>query len=161
MNIFATHFDPLECARFLDDKRVVKMVLETAQLLSTATLLSGGTATYKVTHKNHPCSVWVRQTRSNYLWTLEHFKGLLQEYTKRFNKIHACSKFLLEYESGANNIPEGKQTSFVNCTTLKDESDVHLAYRKYLAEKWLKDKRIPTWNKRLSPSQNVVSLSSS
>ena len=67
MNIFATNSDPALAAKFLDDKRVVKMCLESAQLLCTAVIECGGEAPYKSIHKNHPCSIWVRKSRSNYM----------------------------------------------------------------------------------------------
>lgn len=145
MNIFVVHSSPQKCANYLDDKRVVKMVLETAQLLATSINLSGGNAFYKTTHKNHPCSIWVRQSRGNYLWTLELFKELCKEYTKRYGKIHACHKYTNEFIIGMSLIPEGKILPFVNCTPFKNETDVFEAYKKYLNEKWNKDKRKPRW----------------
>ena len=73
MNIFASHPDALKCAQYLDDKRVVKMVLETAQMLSTAIQLDSDydykDLVYKPTYANHPCNVWVRQSK--------HYKGRL------------------------------------------------------------------------------------
>ena len=52
MNIFYLHHDPKLCAQYHVDKHVVKMILETAQLLSTAHWLSGGEGPYRATHKN-------------------------------------------------------------------------------------------------------------
>jgi hypothetical protein len=64
-----------------------KMILETAQLLSTA-LRARHTSmpVYKSTHINHPCSIWVRENKSNYSWTLKHFSALIQEKIARTGK---------------------------------------------------------------------------
>lgn len=146
MNIFASSSNPEESAAYLDDKRVIKMVLESAQLLSTAINECGGRGPYKTTHKNHPCSVWCRTTSANYNWLLEHFKALCSEYSKRYNKIHKCEVLLAEFKRGINLIPSGKLTTFPNCTIFKEISNPEEAYKKYLDYKWQNDKRIPKWN---------------
>lgn len=97
MNIFVTSLDPVACAQALDDRRLVKMVLETAQLLSTVHRWYGTAIkddVYKATHVNHPCSVWLRLSRGNYDWLLRHFQALLEEYTYRYNKKHSCQLML-------------------------------------------------------------------
>jgi hypothetical protein len=121
------------------------MVLETAQLLATAINVSGGKASYRTTHVNHPCSIWVRQSKGNYQWTLQLFKELLQEYENRYGRIHKCRDYMLEFCSGVDLMPEGEMTPFVNCTPFKDEADVFVAYKACLQEKWKNDKRKPTW----------------
>ena len=67
MNIFVISQNPDECAQALDDLRLNKMILETAQLLSTAIRFHGytGNLAYKATHINHPCSIWARTSRGN------------------------------------------------------------------------------------------------
>jgi hypothetical protein len=95
MNLFTVSTCPVTCARQLPDKLVVKMILETAQLLSTAhhevmgTTEAYGVPLYKPTHKNHPCAVWVRASRNNYHWAFDHFVALCEEYTRRYGKVHA------------------------------------------------------------------------
>ena len=80
MNIFYLDRDPHEAARLQCDKHVVKMILETAQLLSTAhNELDGGQIAYKTTHKNHPSAVWARKSLDNYLWLYRHLEGLGSE----------------------------------------------------------------------------------
>lgn len=145
MNIFASDSCPYKSASFLDDKRVVKMSLETTQLLCTAVKLRGGISPYRTTHVNHPSSIWVRASRANYLWTLKHLDALLKEYTARYGKIHKCGQYYDVLQDGVALIPEGELTEFPNCTTFKTMSDVNLAYRLYLNEKWKNDKRTPTW----------------
>lgn len=84
MNIFVTSLCPIESARNLDDRRVVKMTLESAQLLST---YLGGNP-YKITHARHPCTLWVSDHTSHAVWLYRHFLALSEEYTYRFDKTH-------------------------------------------------------------------------
>lgn len=75
MNIFVLSLDPFEAASMQCDKHVVKMVLETAQILSTVkTLLNEEGAPYKPTHVNHPCVTWAKITE-NRRWLTWHLKG--------------------------------------------------------------------------------------
>jgi len=92
MNIFVSSFDPIESAQFLDDKRVVKMCLESAQILSTVMNENGLNGPYKTTHKNHPIVKWVKESSENYWWLIEHFSALCDEYNLRFNKEHKCNQ---------------------------------------------------------------------
>jgi len=125
------------------------MVLESAQLLSTAMSSLGLESPYRSTHVNHPCSKWTRASKANYQWLLRHFVALCGEYTARYEKTHKCESFLRLFEEAASAFPEQKQTPFANCTTYKDEPDTCKAYRQYLADKWAKDKRRPTWGRKL------------
>ena len=69
MNIFYLDRNPILAADKQCDRHVVKMILETAQLLSTAHYeLDGESPAYKPTHKNHPSAVWVRKSLDHYLW---------------------------------------------------------------------------------------------
>ena len=89
MNIFYLSRDPYKAARLQCDKHVVKMILETAQLLSTAHVeLDGIQLAYKATHKNHPSAVWVRSNREHYRWSYQHMVALGAEYTRRYGKVH-------------------------------------------------------------------------
>ena len=88
MNIFVTDRDPFIAAQNLCDAHVVKMILESCQLLSTQDRLHGLTeGRYKMTHVNHPCRLCLENS-SNYLWLELHLKGLLREYQERFGKRH-------------------------------------------------------------------------
>ncbi len=91
MNIFYIHTSPYTSAKAMSDKHVVKMILESAQLLSTAHhLLESKNAPllYKPTHAKHPSAVWVRQSKAHYEWLYEHFIALCEEYTNRYGKVH-------------------------------------------------------------------------
>lgn len=86
MNIFVLNEDPLLAAHDHCNKHVVKMIVESAQLLVTA--FPAGTTAYKHTHFNHPCAKWVRASLANWWWLWRHHTEMCAEYTKRYNKIH-------------------------------------------------------------------------
>lgn len=90
MNIFFLDTDVRKCAEYHVDKHVVKMILETSQLLCGAHHVtnSGYDIPYKLSHKNHPCSIWVRESLSNYLYLCELGLELCREYTYRYGKRH-------------------------------------------------------------------------
>lgn len=91
MNIFYLSTDPEKAAQMMYNKHVVKMILESAQLLCTAHVISDGEnadVPYKVTHKNHPSAIWARESTSNYKWLYDHMIALGEEYTRRYGKKH-------------------------------------------------------------------------
>lgn len=92
MNIFVLDSDPIIAAKMACDQHVVKMVTESAQMLSTAHRVMGDkeydNILFKATHVNHPCNKWVRNNYWNYLWLWKHYNALGQEYTRRYNKSH-------------------------------------------------------------------------
>ena len=89
MNIFYLHSCPVKAATLQYNKHVVKMILETAQLLCTAHHeLNNHNVPYKSTHRNHPSAIWARQDAANYTWLYRHMLGLGKEYTKRYGKTH-------------------------------------------------------------------------
>jgi hypothetical protein len=133
INIFFIDEDPYEAARWAVDKHVVKMIVETAQMLSTAHRLLDGTETvkmvldkngrprkkkvwvlpdhredkfYNVTHANHPSTVWTRTSVENYNWLVDHLHGLLQEYTYRYDKIHATDRIFFDLQSPPLNLKD-------------------------------------------------------
>ncbi len=151
MNIFASHPCPWQSAAALDNSRVVKMVLETAQLLSTTMYeLDNAEPPYRPTHNNHPCAVWARQTTGNYEWLLDHYLALGYEYTYRFAKAHKSAQFISVFD-GIKGLPTGSFQPHPNCTPFKHIQDTCLAYRMTLADKWNKDKRRPSWGVRGQP----------
>lgn len=133
MNIFYVHPDPVIAAQSLVDKHVVKMILESAQLMSTAHRILDGQQVdaksktgrktkrwilpderehtiYTATHVNHPSAVWCRASVENYLWLVEHFAGLLDEYTHRYKKRHKCFDLLMPLQSPPHNLKEWDMT---------------------------------------------------
>lgn len=111
MNIFYLSNDPNKAASYQYNKHVVKMILETAQLLCTAhhELGSNVEVPYKPTHKNHPSAVWVRSSVEAYMWTYEHMLALGREYTRRYGKQHLtiskCRELLYTLPKNISNAP--------------------------------------------------------
>jgi hypothetical protein len=108
MNIFYLDKDTQKCAKYHNDKHVVKMILETAQLLCGVHWVTGGEAPYKLSHKNHPCSIWARTNQSNYRWLCELGLELCLEYEKRYGKVHKSRAIILYCYDYIPNIPVGK-----------------------------------------------------
>lgn len=146
MNIFILHQDPKIAAQMLFDKHVVKMALETAQLLSN---VNGGP--YKLTHINHPCTLWLNKGIENYSWLVKHGIAICNEYKYRYNKEHKCEEIIYALETPVVSLPEGK-TDFVQC--MPDEyksNDPVVAYREYYKSKasfanWTKRPKPEWWN---------------
>ena len=90
MNIFYLDKDPIAAAVVQYNKHVVKMILESAQMLCAAHHILGDPddVPYKLAHKNHPCTIWVRENSLHYDWLYEHMIALGDEYTARYNKTH-------------------------------------------------------------------------
>ena len=90
MNIFVVDKDPKVAATMLCDKHVVKMIVETAQMLCTVIHKQGVAAKipYRATHKNHPCTIWAGETRANWDWLVTHGLAMCKEYTKRYGRVH-------------------------------------------------------------------------
>ena len=107
MNIFFIDEDPVKAAYHQTDKHVVKMTLESAQLLSTCRRYYGDSSSclYKSTHINHPSNLWVRESLDNYLWLCHHFKALCDEYTFRYYKTHKCMQLLFKFGEPLEGIP--------------------------------------------------------
>lgn len=94
MNLFWLSLDPEECAKLHCDKHVVKMPLETVQMLNTAHWLHGNDAPYGAVHQKHPCTIWVAQSIENYrlAWWLGYY--LFKEYTYRYGRTHKSESVL-------------------------------------------------------------------
>ena len=95
MNIFYLDKDPVKAAQYQYNKHVVKMILESAQMLCTAHHhyaeelgYDNSYIPYKKAHYNHPSTIWTRQNSRNYYWLYHHMLALGDEYTKRYNKTH-------------------------------------------------------------------------
>ena len=103
MNIFYLHSDPREAAKLQYNKHVVKMILESAQMLCTAHHCYGDryqreNVPYKQAHLNHPSTIWARRSKATYMWLFKHMMALGYEYWLRYGKQHLsiskCSMFL-------------------------------------------------------------------
>jgi hypothetical protein len=175
MNIFYLDRDVKTCATYHNDKHVVKMILEYAQLLSTAHRMLDGkeyidassgrrikrwrlehdqmeNMLYKASHINHPSAIWARQSNNNYNWLMCLFQELLQEYTYRYGKIHATDRLVYWLRQPPKNIPVGYLTQ--PTPAMPDEykvtGDSLQSYRNYYigAKKTMakwKNRPIPEW----------------
>jgi len=94
MNIFHLDKDPKICAEYHCDKHVVKMILETAQMLSTAYRKKFGDNDdlYKTAYPKHPMTIWVGDSGNNFFWSVQLLDQLLYQYTLRYNKVHKTIK---------------------------------------------------------------------
>jgi hypothetical protein len=162
MNIFYLHHDTKICAEWHVDRHAVKMILEYAQLLSTAHRVLDGqeviglsktgrkakrwklndnrdTILYSATHMNHPSAVWARQSKDNYIWLTELLNALCKEYTYRYGKVHKVEHSGL-LSTLVNNTPIN-----ISCTNIFTEPTTAMpdeykvigssiqSYRKYYA----------------------------
>jgi hypothetical protein len=109
MNIFFLHRDPEICAQYHCDKHVVKMIVETAQILSTVARKNGvdNNDLYRPTHINHPSVKWAGQSRCHYNYLIELLYYLLQEYNNRYHKVHKTSRLLTPLTVSAYAVPDG------------------------------------------------------
>ncbi len=149
MNIFILDNDIEKCARFHCDKHVVKMILESAQMLSTGVRLSGLDEGYKMTHSNHPCCLWVSESLSNWNWLRELAKALNEEYRYRFEKSINHKSYDVIASLSLPNIRDLGLTPFVQVMpeAYRHKNPVH-AYRNYYkGEK----SNIFKWTKRADP----------
>lgn len=121
------------------------MILETAQLLSTAHRVLDGQLVevsffvdgldrrvkkkklwlledtrndvlYNATHMNHPSAIWARQSVENYNWLVEHLFALGDEYTYRYGKVHkTMTKLGYEIQSPPHNLRDWDMTPMPSC----------------------------------------------
>ena len=169
MNIFILSWIIEECARFHCDSHCVKMILETSQILSTcwhavnpveASVLLEENKIYRKTHINHPCCIWVRECKENYIWLCHLGIALCREYAFRYNKKLTDHKCYAKLYFFIHNIPpnlKGNKTNPGNITkpklampdTYKSDDAVY-SYRKYYLNekshlfKW-KNRPKPYW----------------
>ncbi len=151
MNIFVLSQDPVQAAKWHCDKHVVKMALESVQMLSTALWRYGEATSYKPAHQKHPCTLWAGDSRPNFSWLVAHSEALHDEYTARYGRTHASRRVLNEASRRLNTIPLGEQTTFVQAMPEEYKSVCAVeAYRKYyLGEKmsfakWKRNR--PEWS---------------
>ena len=174
MNIFYLNSNPKTCAEMHCDKHVVKMIIEYAQLMSTAHRILDGeeyidktangrsikrwrmqdekyeNGLMKASHINHPSNVWVRASKQNYTWLLKMWLHLLAEYTHRYGKQHACEKYIDFLYVAPKNI---RDVPFTEPTpAMPDEckivGDSVASYHKYYIDKKVS---FAKWTKRERP----------
>jgi hypothetical protein len=159
MNIFYLHVLASKAAEYHCDKHVVKMILETAQLLYSAHWELAPTGipegAYRKTHVNHPCAIWVRESLSNYRWLADLGYWLCREYRYRYgDKTHKTEAHILWLRA---NPPAGLVD--IGATpprqAMPDEykhPDPVVAYRIYYVENKLMLRGIVKYTRRKYPS---------
>lgn len=154
MQVVVSDTGPRMSAVNLDDKRVIKLLLEAGQLLCVWAEDQGIEVPYKRTKQGKVFVEWMHADVRNYGWMRDHFAGLCSEYTYRFGKKHKthCDVLhLLPY------IHVPPPSSFVNAAKHTGRGldfthlPVPLSYRAYLDARWETDKRSPVWTKRKRP----------
>lgn len=156
MNVFYLDRDPKISAQMHCDKHVVKMIIEYAQLMSTAHRVLDGEMYYgltkngrkikrwrldderedglmKASHVNHPSNIWVRSSNNNYTWLYYMWRSLCREYTYRYGKRHACEKYAEFIQNPPKNIPVDylRQPPQAMPDDVKVSGDSRTAYRDY------------------------------
>ena len=148
MNIFYLHRKRRKCAKYHGNKHVIKMILETAQLLCTAVWVCDpdhvlqdeknkiftyrGTRIYRKTHQNHPCAIWARENKKHFRWLRKFGLRLCDEYTYRYGKVHKTRE-ILEKLRTPTSLPEGVFHDPPQCMPdeYKVPNDSVQAYRNY------------------------------
>jgi len=178
MNIFILDLDPVIAAQMQCDKHVVKMLLESAQMLSTAHRIIDGNGVrglsksgkrsvlkwshptldevlYSAVHQNHPCTQWTMISKSNYQWHYAHFVALCDEYSYRYGKVHKTDGKLRDVlKFNPKNIPDLDLTEFPLAMGDNPEckiiEDPVKSYRKFYQTKQKRFKML--WTRRKVPS---------
>lgn len=173
MNIFVTNTCPIQSAKDHCAVHQRKIIVELAQMLSTAHHVHTpfpDPSLYKQTHINHPSNIWIRESQANYLWAYEHFKALCGFYKEATSKTHATEAKLLRVLSQVPSKLRGKDKLTPFAKAMPPEykgisSDATLCYQKYLNAKyseWLsRDKPIKVEFVVDTPSwlcKNVIKL---
>lgn len=160
MNLFYLDKNPKKCAEYHCDKHVCKMIVETAQMLSTAHHTNKNVSfalinnLYKPSYIHHPMTKWIGHTRGNYEYAHELLKYLLEQYTYRYKKTHACERLLSPLRIKPRFIDSGGFYDPPQCMpeqyqiTRTSEDFTVRAYRNYyISEK----KQFAKWNHSIQP----------
>ena len=173
MNIFILDENPKIAAEYHCDKHVVKMILESAQMLSTThwllslqlfnkemsdfkrvrdakefldlNLKENSKPPYKMTHVRHPCTIWTTESIENYNWHVKLLFYLCKEYTERYGRIHKTAQYIKWFVNNRPyNIPKTRMTPFKIC--MADEYKISTNPVDCYKEYYIKDKsRFAKW----------------
>jgi len=165
MNLFILSLCFRECAESMFDKHVSKILLEAVQMLCTTiqvidpeNKIQEKIKLYKIAHKNHPVTIWMRSSLENYIWTLNLVDAMHEEWKYRYehppDKIHKSyivAKYLREYAPSADKFPNKGLTKFALAMPVDCKCDDPVeAYRRYYQTP--EKQRIASWKKREKPS---------
>jgi len=164
MNLFILSWNFKECAEFMFDKHISKIILEAVQMLCTTIQIvdseneiQNKIKLYKIAHKNHPVTIWMRKSLANYLWTLNLVDAMHNEWKFRYNhpaekmhKSYIVAKYLREYAPTADKFPSVGLTPFALAMPIECKcNDPIASYRIYYQTK--EKQRIASWKKREKP----------
>lgn len=152
MNLFVLDKDIDKSIKYLCDKHIVKMTVETAQMLCTPYKDIIETP-YKITHYNHPCNKWARTSKKNYEYLIDYGRRIVKEFEFRYKKNHKSSRVI---EWCANNMhllkfDSEQQTEFARAMPdeFKNLKFTVSAYRQYYKTKsfakYNKGRSKPLW----------------
>jgi len=136
MNIFVLDYNTKLAAQYHCDKHIVKMILETAQIMCTTANHLGIESPYKSTHFNHPCTRWARESKHNFLWLMELFNELHEEWQYRFghstNHLSYQKLQEVEWDKVLDSLPNIGLTPFAQAMPEQYScDDAVVAYRDY------------------------------
>lgn len=152
MNILYLHPEPVVAATMQHDKHVVKMILESTQILSTVHARYGSTVeAYKPTHASHPCVRWAGDAVAHYQWLFRHAQGLCREYTGRYGRTHGCEAVLARLSRTPTGLHAPGWVPPPQCMPdeFKVAGDTVAAYRKYYLGAKVEN---ANWTRRTRPS---------
>jgi hypothetical protein len=150
MNIFVLSLNPYRCAVYHNQRHCTKMILEHIQMLSTACRESGIDVGYKTSHRFHPCSIWTRESLSNWRWLKELTQHLHEEWKYRFDHPDIDHKaYTMMMTLPEPNIEDKGLTPFAQAMPEEyRHPDPIKAYRTY----YMADKRhLADWGKQEIP----------
>lgn len=154
MNIFVLDENPEVAAKMHNDKHCVKMILESAQLLCGVHHMINQSSVlevpYKLSHKNHPCSIWARQCIENYIWLCDLGLALCEEYTYRYGKRHKSQDII---EWCLINKPDLKENGDITpfALAMPDECKTKTAVESYRLYYLTHKRDMSTWKNRNKP----------
>lgn len=151
MNIFILDRDITRCSQYHCDQHVIKMTLESVQILSTVAHKKGYATTYRPTHRNHPCVLWAEGSYDNFLWLRRLALALNDEYRYRFDRQQDHASIAILAELDPVTFESVGLTEFVQAMPerYRVPGDPVQAYRRFYAGEKLDFAR---WTKRPSPS---------
>jgi hypothetical protein len=163
MNLFVLSLCFSECAQWMFDKHISKMILETAQMLCTTKRVldpdnADDSQVYKLSHENHPVSVWMRTSYANYCWALDMVDAMHAEWKYRYghpaetqHKSYVVCQWLRQNPPPIAAFSQTGLTPFAQAMPeeYKTQDDAVKAYREYYQSP--QKKRIATWTKRNMP----------
>lgn len=182
MNIFILHEDPKIAAQQHCERHVLKMIIEHTQMMAAAYYHTLGISRkkeileneekvhnlfrgfprkdengkenpYKISHVNHPCTVWTRESLTNFYWLLDCTKAMCEEFTYRYSGKHSVEAIIDWMYENPPKLEDIGLTPFAQAMPdfYKGNNAIE-AYHKYYAFKttymkvnWKLEERIPSW----------------